>query len=379
MKVLYVGNPANTPYICAKRLRNRGHDSGLLFLYRHITNHPLWVEVDTELSEDGVGVDHGAGAWTDDQRRRLPDWVTAVEIDSDVDPLKKPSIHYGMIRRIRDRDCDVIHAWNIYSAIWSSFSGKPYIYYITGQYDWQRDRKVNSTLFKFPLKVLVGRAISNATVVVGPSNLVSDLESRYGDANTHVLMPIVETELFHPSGERSKHDGLELFAGARHHWEFKRNDVMFQALAELDRDDVHLTTIAWGSDVDRSKELVAELGIEESVTFAPLMSKPRLSRTIRESDAVLDQFQYGFGSLARQTLACGTPLISEIDPDRWEEPPPIMRASTVEDVTRRLEQVETEGDEWGTRSFEWIERNYDQDAMTRRYIDIYEQVVESET
>ncbi|RXK47443.1 glycosyltransferase [Halorientalis pallida] len=333
------------------------------------------MEVDTDLSE--LTDQSGDAKWGPDQQRRLEDWVTPVSVDADDEPLKDLHAHSEMVRQIRAVDCDVIHAWNIWSAIWASFSGTPYIYHITGHYDWQRDRHVDSTLFRIPLYVLVKRAIRGASVVVGLGKWLSDFRSRYDRAETAELDPLLATELFHPAEDtHTEHDGLELFAGARHDWETKRNDVMFEALAGFNGSDVQLTTIEWGNDVDRSKRLVSELGLQDSVTFAPLMSKPRLARDIRHADAVLDQFRFGFGSLARQSLACGTPLISAVDESRWEHPPPIMRASTPEEVRQRLGELETESDDARERSVAWIDRHYDQESLMNRYVDLYERHAE---
>lgn len=372
MRVLYVGNAANTPYICAKRIRNWEVQSKLVFLNRHITNHPLWVEIDTDLSELSDSGGQGECAWTDEQLNKLPDWVSPVQVDTNTDFLKKPSTHWRMVRTIRDVDCDVIHAWNLFSAIWASFSGKPYIYHITGHYDWQRDELVNNRLFRTLLKGLIKRAIRNAELVVGLRKWLTEFELRYPNVETRELLPILDTDLFKPVADGDeRRDGLCLFAGARHDWETKRNDILFKGLADLDKTDLHLKTVEWGRDVQRSKELVSELGLKDFVSFVPLLSKPRLARTIRDVDAVLDQFRFGFGSLARQTLACGTPLISTVDVNRWEEPPPILRASTPDEVTRQIGKIETENESIRSRSVEWIRRHYDQETLMQRYMQLY--------
>lgn len=376
MKVLFAGNGTNIPYLCAKRLRERDHETELVFLERHITEHPLWTEVDTDLSELSHDDENDRYEWSEDHLRQLPTWVTSKTIDSDGDPRKRPSTHWKMIRSLRGRDCDVIHAYNIYNAIWAYFTGKPYVYHITGHYDWQRDRHVSGTQFKLPLYVLVRLATKNADRVVGLGKWLRDFKSRYDSVEVTELPQAYNADLFYSSPERrSDADELQLFAGARHDWNTKRTDVMLEGIAQLDDIDFHLTTIEWGRDVDRTRRLVAELGLEDSVTFAPLMSKPRLARTIRHSDAVLDQFRFGFGSLARQTLACGTPLISEVDPSRWEQPPPILRASTPDEVTERIRSLNTEGDRVRQESVEWMNSYYNQESIIDRYAELYADIL----
>ncbi|WP_436911303.1 glycosyltransferase family 4 protein [Halosimplex marinum] len=323
--------------------------------------------------------------WIEQHRSREPDWVESVTTSDSAGfgpEIKSPRFQAKMVKKVRSYDCDIIHASGAWGAIWASFSGLPYVYWVTGVIDWKSDKQTKNPLKRAVFTPLIRRGIRNASMVVSEPGVINALEKEY-DVPTERIATMVDLERFKPDpadGDlKQRYDcDLLLFAGARHKWEHKANDTIFEGLAAVDGVDWHLVTAEWGEDIERSKELVSELGLEENVSFVPIMSRKRLRRVINQCDAVLDQFHFGgIGSLSRQTLACGTPLISKIDTsrisDNFDSDPPILSASAPDELRDRITLLTDEDQkrQLGTESRKWMERNYGWDTLGKRYLSIY--------
>lgn len=130
------------------------------------------------------------------------------------------------------------------------------------------------------------------------------------------------------------------FAPARVHFAIKRNDLLVQGFAEVAHSaPVHLVMLDWGPDAEAAKAMALALGIADRVSFLPyVMSKVRLVRALRLADVICDQFLYtAYGSLTREALACGRPLVSSYDPTAPqphppEDPAPIFAARTSAEI-----------------------------------------------
>ena len=93
-------------------------------------------------------------------------------------------------------------------------------------------------------------------------------------------------------------DRIVFFHPARHDWRdadpslVKGNDRLIRAFATVAREDgrLRLVMIAWGRDLQASRELVLGLGLEHQVTWLEPMRKPQLWQAYLSSHAVLDQF-----------------------------------------------------------------------------------------
>lgn len=401
MKVLHLMNDTGVPYYYVKMLRRMGVDAELLFPEHGLQSHPLWEIVDTDMGEIGGEKDASRGSpyrkeWLDEHRHRLPEWVHAIPYNGDGNPghrLTSPLFTLKMIRELRNWDADLIHAWTIFGAVWASFSGKPYIYHVSGKWDWKRfdDVPIQKPLKKLSSKPLGQRAIKKADLVTATTpGTLEELTSEY-EVPTRSLRHAVDDEFFSPNGEdqnvRDDYDGeLLLFAGARHDWGQKRNNYIFKALDMTDNlPNFHLLTADWGHDVGKSKQLVSDLGIDDQVSFVPLMSRNRLAKIFNSVDAVLDQFKISFGSLAMQSLSCGTPVISA-QADVWQDSnskywgiprPPLLAAESPEEIVNQLERIsdpETKENE-SKRARAWIVENYHWEDIMEDYISTYHEIV----
>ena len=86
-------------------------------------------------------------------------------------------------------------------------------------------------------------------------------------------------------------------------------------LVRQDRPRAFLLLNDWGLEVERSRALIAELGIEQNVRWLAPLPKLKLIDAYRASDLVLDQFVLGtFGAVTAEAMACGCPVLTSFDP-----------------------------------------------------------------
>jgi len=162
---------------------------------------------------------------------------------------------------------------------------------------------------------------------------------------------------------------LVILSPSRVEFEIKGTDLLLRAFARaLERDPAQLLIVlAWGRDVERAIELARSLGIAEQVAFVrEVMSKVRLVRAFRHADVVADQFVLtAYGSLARDALACGRPVISAYEPRDPQphpshDPAPIVSARTVDEIVSGLAALGDAGarERIGAAGLAWIRRTH---------------------
>ena len=142
------------------------------------------------------------------------------------------------------------------------------------------------------------------------------------------------------------------FAPARHHWKegslsfLKGNDVLIRAAGRLKRMGYafRLLFVHWGPDVDLSKALIREEGLEENVIWTQPQSMLKLWRLCCGAVAVVDQFRApALGGIAMDTMALGRRLITAYDAGMstgfFDMPAPVCDARTEEDAARAMQCV----------------------------------------
>lgn len=178
---------------------------------------------------------------------------------------------------------------------------------------------------------------------------------------------------------------------ARHHWQsgntswLKGNDILIKGAAiAAGMADFDLVFIEWGEEVEQSKRLIRELGLESRCRW--MAPRPRFSLWphILQATAVVDQFAASaFGGVALETMALGKRLITRLDQTDirpfFDTPPPVLNATTPEDVARRL--LDTLGDPddaagHGRRMAEWMEREHGLEAQLGRQFAVFQSLVE---
>jgi glycosyltransferase involved in cell wall biosynthesis len=132
----------------------------------------------------------------------------------------------------------------------------------------------------------------------------------------------------------------------------KNSDWVIKAFAALvaERPSLcpRLIILEYGPDVSATKKLVAQLGIQESVTWLPKMSRREIMWLLKYVSIGVGQFYNPessriWGGTGWETLASGKPLLQRFDYEIGEfekifgyPPPPMLPVRTQEDVLKQL-------------------------------------------
>ena len=146
----------------------------------------------------------------------------------------------------------------------------------------------------------------------------------------------------------------QIFMPSRQHWVdgdpnwAKGNDNVIRA-AKLLKDRGFapaIKFIEWGNDVEASKQLIAQLGVEELITWSPMLNKQQLWEEYLRSTAVIDQFLLpGISGVSFEAMTLGIPVITHDEGDLNErffsKAPPLLAASNPEQVADRISKLMT--------------------------------------
>jgi glycosyltransferase involved in cell wall biosynthesis len=438
VRVLHVGNIANNAYLNAKLQRRAGIEADALCDEWHIFAQPEWEDADLDgafEAQEQLASHAAAVGWT------RPDWVLGLrswdpdfgeepwleerlvvlkdlprlalrrqQLGSLYAPLRPvlgrdlrvlDLAHASMWRRRLERRVgslqalfaayDVVQLYGLHPALLPlGLARVPYISFEHGtmrEYpfeDFWRGRLL-ALGYRLSDRVL----ITNADVVE-QARLLALEEGSYA----FVPHPLDETRYRPGLSElraEVERDGFDfmLLCPSRHDWHVKGLDRLLYAFAELvrsDRPKAVLFFLDWGQEVQRSRTLVQELGVEGNVRWSPPLPKVRLIDAYRAADIVCDQFLIGtFGAVAPEAMACGTPVIMAFDDaiHKWcfSELPPVVDARTPEQIysaLRRLAEDEAERARLGQLGRDWIERHHGWRLVVDRHLEIYEEVLDGE-
>jgi len=154
-------------------------------------------------------------------------------------------------------------------------------------------------------------------------------------------------------------------------WTQKGNDQLIRGYASFLKNHpgvrAKLLLFEYGIDINASKELIRELGIEDHVLWFPKMERKHLISFIKTSDLVVGELFHSWNSycVVAETLAFGKVLMHKRNAadfqDVYEEDYPMIHASTAEEVERGLHSAllqkgsMREMEEGGRR---WFQRYY---------------------
>lgn len=156
---------------------------------------------------------------------------------------------------------------------------------------------------------------------------------------------------------------------ARINYFWNGNGLFLEALAKSKwRQSIHLFLCAWGEDIERAKNDVARLKLEQQVTFLPFVfSRPLLSQWMQSVDWLVDSLvTSSFGLNIHEAMGLGVPVVGWVDQERisrsGEVPPPILSARSEEELLQTIDSIcslRWNLEERGKRGQDWAreERN----------------------
>lgn len=172
-----------------------------------------------------------------------------------------------------------------------------------------------------------------------------------------------------------KDDGFTIvFSHSRHEWTngggkglgFKGNDILIRGYADFVKKDKRkskLICFEYGSDVEASRVLINELGIDDHVIWYPQMNRKEIMPGVSQADIVAGQFMFGFNTFGviLEGMTFKKPILNYRDDDQYrslyDELYPLMNASTAKGISRMLVDYMERPDYYekmGLQSYEWM-------------------------
>ena len=189
---------------------------------------------------------------------------------------------------------------------------------------------------------------------------------------------------------RPPDDRVIFFHPARQDWlladlsMIKGNDRLIRAFARISRThpSAQLVMIAWGRDLDATRDLIKSLGVESKIQWLDPMRKQDLWRTYLSSHAVLDQFVLpSFGGITFEALALGCRVITNVDFGAAErffsKAPPIYSASSETEIYEMLEKIILDRSDLagvGDAGAEWIKQYHSAEKIVELQLEVLSEI-----
>jgi glycosyltransferase involved in cell wall biosynthesis len=135
-----------------------------------------------------------------------------------------------------------------------------------------------------------------------------------------------------------------------------------------------LVLMGWGPDLEKTRHLIGQLGLESKAVWERLCSKPLLRKRQRAADLVADQFVMpGYGTSVLESMAAGKPIVmARLDESAsayLQEPPPLVGAATEEEILAALCQMSDPAarEARGRASLAWVRSQHGFERVGEQY------------
>ena len=380
MRILILGNTANSGYPIAKELRKMNYDVDLaLNLSDSVFCFPHWEEGNIENDSDPIKLDplEILNCWNS------PDWIRYFDTYSKVPRkkllLKKFGSRINLLKIAREYDFVESHFPH---QVYLQFSGVPYVTFDTG---WMRYVPSGN---KF-LDRLIRRGYkkSKAIILTNPDTYeIVDNLSYLDKEKIHFAPFSIDPEKYKPSDHRKlreqfvKDGELLLFSPTRQEWDVKGNDKMIKAYAKFVKKfpNSKFVIVSWSVDKERSKSLVDDLGISNNVIWITPVHKNKLIEYYNASDIVLEQFLIGsWGAGTLEAMSCGKPVLMFYNKNlilrAFGEEPPILNSFNEDEIYSNLVMLADDPKirkDIGQKSRDWIIKTHSPNIVARRHLEI---------
>jgi glycosyltransferase involved in cell wall biosynthesis len=185
-----------------------------------------------------------------------------------------------------------------------------------------------------------------------------------------------------------------IFHPARQHWDDQRhpnwekgNDFLIYALARMFNEKqarVAAIFVEWGESVGKSKELIANLGIEHRVKWIEPQAHREMLEYILACDVLADQFFLGsFGSTMPRALMCGRPALIYLNEElhSWcfPEMPPVINVRTSDEIyfgLCRLYEDKSFADTLSSAGIVWYKKWHSSEFVVNSLLSVYRRILE---
>lgn len=332
MKPVLVFNTANDAYHLALALRDKGVEADLILQAPDFgMSYPFWEEMEEYINpylyrrEPQLAIDTlrkwGAPPW-------IKVWIKKGRV-STLPSLYKLARGYDILHLLPSSPVFFIH------------DRRPKIIHEVG---WIRRFPYES---KITSKV-VRKAYANADCIVMTNPDTYDILNKMPHRDHKFIPFCIPTDVYTPTND-PHNDPAVFLQPARQIWSGKRNDKLIHAFALFIKDggEAILKLGEWGKDLERAKDLIHRLGIDDKVEWFGPVSKPHLKELMRQSTAVFDNFNRGSGGTTLfEAMSLEVPVVIYLN--HWNKTcfgkmPPILNARTIPEIKAMMHYI-TEDD-----------------------------------
>lgn len=183
-------------------------------------------------------------------------------------------------------------------------------------------------------------------------------------------------------------DTLHLIQVSRMYFHHKGQDILIRALADVKKrgtlsKNIQMHFVGDGCDMERAKQLVQELGVEDIVVFEGSMPREWVYENLCNFDLYIQPSrQEGFGLTVAEAMAAKVPVLVSalegpmeiLNPDGFDTPLGwSFDPESVDDLSRKIKKFVNEGydDGLADKAYAYIRSRYDIKNTAERYVEEY--------
>lgn len=411
MKIAHFGNMANDGFAVVKALQEHDVNCDLYVGHpQHVCAYPQWEVCDLDLEDVGDPYHPSMAKMNTDFVQ--PEWIHWLSwgLRERFHPLKLLSLlpvfptwkklnvpRYFMretiwwmrfkrtysqviMKEMKKYDLLVTHIpWYIYA----QKTGKPYIVFDAGAIRCLRGYGM------FPYQqmrmLLYEEAYRKANLILVTNPDTLDLFKKYNINQIQFMPFLIDTEHYKPTKqENSLPYEYVVFHPSRQQWNEKGNWMLIEAFQRFHKEhsDSVLVLVDWSIDRKRTRAFVKKLGLEKSVIYLGLMSKPRLIKWYNQSTVVADQFILGsYGTTAPEAMSCESPVIMYLSKrhmlQTFGEMPPVLNVRTAEQIYQQLLLCTDKSflKKQGELSRRWVLKHHSPEVVTQKHLEVYKEIL----
>ena len=179
-------------------------------------------------------------------------------------------------------------------------------------------------------------------------------------------------------------DDFLVLGMARQHNGVKGSNTLLEGFAKFHKNhkNSRLVLSRWGTDLDKTDNLIKEFKIQKAITWLPFLPKQKLNLIYNAVDIACDQFKIGcWGSSFPECMSTGTPTLMYYDKkliiESFRRLPPVPSVKTSEELSNALEYYYNSPSIGSRRDKcrEWIKRTHNMKDVANRHKEILEDVL----
>lgn len=292
-------------------------------------------------------------------------------------------------RKLRSTDYDIIHYFfGLPTGFISLLPGRhrkiPYIVSLRGSdvplYD-MYNKKLQ--IAHFLLASATKQIWKNAKRVVSVTESLKKTAQLFmPEQNIEVIPNGVNTEIFYPRKNDSDKNSVFNLITVTRLIERKGVQHIFQAIAELNCDDIRLLLVGSGEYEEVLKKMCKDLDIEDKVSFYGFCDRDKLPELYARSDVfILPSLAEAFGNVFAEAMACGLPIIGANEggiPDLVRKDNGILvDPENIEEIKSAIISLKNDSsarEKMSEANIKKITDHYQWRNVAKKYLDIYEYV-----